>query len=79
MVMLNKDFARWVGISFILATPIAWFVMHKWLENFAYKTKLDWWFFAFAGIIALLIALFTVSWKSWFAASRNPAEVIREE
>jgi putative ABC transport system permease protein len=79
MIMLNKDFAKWVGISFLLATPIAWFVMHKWLENFAYKTKLDWWFFALAGLIALGIALLTVSWKSWFAASRNPAEVIREE
>ncbi|MEI7492696.1 MAG: FtsX-like permease family protein [Bacteroidota bacterium] len=79
MVMLNKGFAIWVGVSFLLATPIAWFVMHKWLENFAYKTKLDWWFFVLAGLIALGIALLTVSWKSWFAASRNPAEVIREE
>ena len=79
IIMLNKDFARWVGISFLLATPISWFVMHTWLENFAYKTKLDWWFFAFAGLIAMGIALLTVSWKSWLAANRNPAEVIREE
>ena len=79
MVMLNKDFAIWVGVSFLLATPIAWFVMHKWLENFAYKTSLGWWYFALSGIIAMGIALLTVSWKSWVAARRNPAEVIREE
>ena len=79
MVMLNRDFAIWVGISFLFATPIAWFVMHKWLENFAYKTSLGWWYFALSGIIAMGIALLTVSWKSWVAARRNPAEVIREE
>jgi len=79
MVMLNKDFAKWVGIAFFIALPLAWIAMHKWLENFAYKTVLNWWFFAFAGFIALGIALLTVSWKSWIAASRNPAEVIREE
>jgi len=79
MVLLNKDFVKWVGISFFLAIPIAWLVLYKWLENFAYKTKLDWWFFTLGGIIALVIALLTVSWKSWFAARRNPAEVIREE
>jgi len=79
MVMLNKDFVKWVVISFLIATPIAWFVLHKWLENFAYKTELDWKYFAFAGCIALGVALLTVSWKSWLAAKRNPAEVIREE
>ena len=79
IVMLNRDFAIWVGISFILAVPLAWVVLYKWLENFAYKTGLNWWFFAIAGLIAMGIALVTVSWKSWLAAARNPAEVIREE
>jgi putative ABC transport system permease protein len=79
MIMLNKDFLTWVGIAFILACPIAWFVMHKWLQIFAYKTELSWWIFGLAGIIALAIALLTVSWQSWRAATRNPVEALRYE
>jgi putative ABC transport system permease protein len=79
LVMLNKDFVKWVIIAFVIAAPIAWFILHKWLENFAYRTRLDWWFFLLAGLISLGIALFTMSWKSWLAARRNPAEIIREE
>ena len=55
--MLNKDFIKWVTIAFVIALPIAWFAMHSWLENFAYKTELSWWIFALGGIIALGIAL----------------------
>ncbi|WP_027585772.1 ABC transporter permease [Prolixibacter bellariivorans] len=79
MAMLNKDFVKWVGIAFVIATPIAWFAMNKWLENFAYKTSLSWWIFALAGILALGIALLTVSWQSWKAATRNPVEALRYE
>ena len=79
LVLLNKDFVKWVAIAFIIATPLAWYAMHKWLENFAYKTNLSWWIFALAGIFALGIALLTVSWQSWKAASRNPVEALRYE
>ncbi len=79
MAMLNKDFVKWVVISFLIATPIAWYAMHKWLENFAYKTELSWWIFALAGLLALGIALLTVSWQSWRAATRNPVEALRYE
>ncbi|GET24640.1 ABC transporter permease [Prolixibacter sp. NT017] len=79
MTMLNKDFIKWVGIAFAIATPIAWLAMNKWLENFAYKTTLSWWIFALAGILALGIALLTVSWQSWKAATRNPVEALRYE
>ena len=79
MAMLNKDLVKWVGIAFVIATPIAWFAMNKWLENFAYKTSLSWWIFALAGILALGIALLTVSWQSWKAATRNPVEALRYE
>ncbi|HEX2936367.1 MAG TPA: FtsX-like permease family protein, partial [Bacteroidales bacterium] len=79
VAMLNKDFLRWVFISFLFACPVAWYAMHKWLENFAYKTELSWWVFAAAGIIAMVIALLTVSWQSWKAASRNPVESLRYE
>ncbi len=79
LTLLNKDFAKWVAIAFVIATPIAYYVMHKWLENFAYKTELSWWIFALAGLLALGIALLTVSWQSWRAATRNPVEALRYE
>jgi putative ABC transport system permease protein len=79
LTMLNKDFIKWVAIAFVVATPIAYYAMHKWLENFAYKTKLSWWIFALAGLVALGIALLTVSWQSWRAATRNPVEAMRYE
>jgi putative ABC transport system permease protein len=79
LTMLNKDFVKWVAIAFVIATPIASFVMHKWLENFAYKTNLSWWIIALAGLLALGIALITVSWQSWKAATRNPVEALRYE
>jgi putative ABC transport system permease protein len=79
MVMINRDFVKWIAIAFVIATPLAWFVLHKWLENFAYKTELSWWIFALAGVLALAIALITVSWQSWKAATRNPVEALRYE
>jgi putative ABC transport system permease protein len=79
LTMLNKSFVRWIAIAFIIATPISWIAMHKWLENFAYKTELSWWIFTLAGLLALGIALLTVSWISWRAATRNPVEALRYE
>ncbi|AHW61751.1 hypothetical protein FH5T_07540 [Draconibacterium orientale] len=79
LFLLNKDFVLWVIAAVVIATPIAWYAMHKWLENFAYKTTLSWWIFALAGILALGIALLTVSWQSWRAATRNPVEALRYE
>ncbi|MCT4591016.1 MAG: ABC transporter permease [Carboxylicivirga sp.] len=79
LAMLNKDFIKWVAIAFVIACPIAWYAMDKWLENFAYKTNLSWWIFALAGMVALGIALLTVSWQSWRAARQNPVEALRYE
>jgi putative ABC transport system permease protein len=79
MALLNKDFVKWVAIAFGFATPVAHYAMNKWLENFAYKTSLSWWIFALAGVLALGIALITVSWQSWRAATRNPVEALRYE
>ena len=79
LAMLNKDFVKWVAIAFVIACPIAYYAMNKWLENFAYKTTLSWWVFALAGLLALGIALLTVSWQSWRAATRNPVEALRYE
>ncbi len=79
LTLLNKSFVKWIIIAFVIATPIAYYAMNRWLENFAYKTALSWWIFALAGLAALVVALLTVSWQSWRAASRNPVEALRYE
>jgi len=79
LTMLNKDFIKWIALAFVIACPIAWFAMHKWLQNFAYKTELNWWVFAAAGAVALAVAVLTVSVQSYRAATRNPVEALRYE
>jgi putative ABC transport system permease protein len=79
LTLLNQDFMKWIAIAFILACPIAWYVMHKWLQNFANKTELSWWIFVASGGIAVTIAMLTVSWQSWRAATRNPVKSLRYE
>ena len=79
LTLLNKDFVKWVGLAFFIAVPISWYAMNKWLEGFAYKTTLSWWIFVLAGVSALAIALFTVSWQSFRAAVVNPIESLRDE
>ncbi len=79
MLMLNKDFIKWVLIAFVIACPIAYYAMSVWLENFAYKTNLSWWVFALAGVFTLIIAALTVSWQSYRAATQNPVESLRDE
>ncbi len=79
LIMLNKDYVRWVIIAFIMAVPIGYFAMNRWLGSFAYKTNLSWWIFLLSGGIALSIALLTISWQSWRAATRNPVEALRYE
>ncbi len=79
LAMLNRDFVVWVAVSFVIAMPVGWYFMDKWLEGFAYKTTLSWWIFALAGVLALGIALLTVSFQSYKAAVRNPVESLRYE
>ncbi len=79
MIMLNKDFIKWVLIAFAIACPMAYYAMSKWLESFAYKTALSWWVFAIAGAFTLIIALLTVSWQTYRAATQNPVESLRDE
>lgn len=79
VTMLNRDIVRWVIAAFVVAIPLSYYSMNKWLESFAYKTTLSWWVFALAGTLAFLIALLTVSWQSWRAATRNPVEALRYE
>ena len=79
VMMLNASFVKWVAIAFIIATPLAWIIMNKWLDNFAYKTTLSWWIFALGGGLALGISIITLLWQSWRAATRNPVEALRYE
>jgi putative ABC transport system permease protein len=79
LVMLNSNFTKWVMVACFLGCPLAWYAMSKWLQSFSYRTELSWWIFAVAGGIAMFIAILTVSWQSWRAATRNPVEALRYE
>jgi ABC-type antimicrobial peptide transport system permease subunit len=77
--LLSGEYIMCVIISIIIACPVVWLVMNKWLQNFAYRINISWWVFAIAGVLALLIALLTVSFQSFKAANRNPVEALRYE
>lgn len=77
--LLSKDFLKLVLISIVLAVPVSWYFMSKWLEDFAYRITISWWTFALAGIIALTIALLTVSYQAVKAAIKNPVNSLRSE
>lgn len=79
MKMLNLSLVKWMAISFVIATPIAYYGMNRWLESFAYKTELSWVPFVLSGIISIAIVLVTVSWMTYRAASRNPIKSLRYE
>ncbi len=79
LVFLNRNMMAWVALAGLIAIPIVFYLMNRWLQNFAYRTELSWWIFALTGLLALGIALLTVSWQSWRAATRNPVESLRYE
>ena len=77
--MLSKDFVKLVLISVVIACPVAWWVMTKWLQDFAYRVQMSWWLFAMAIVISLLIAIVTVSVQAIKAAMANPVKSLRSE
>ena len=77
--LLSKDFLKLVFIALIIATPIAWFGMNRWLQDFAFAISLSWWMFILAGVIAIAIAFATVSYQSIKAAMANPIQALRDE
>ncbi|HYJ38526.1 MAG TPA: ABC transporter permease [Chitinophagaceae bacterium] len=77
--LLSKDFMKLVLISLVIASPVAWYFMHRWLDDFAYRVEIKWWIFLLAGFAALLIALITVSFQSIRAALANPVKSLRTE
>jgi putative ABC transport system permease protein len=79
VTMIAKDFLRLVFIASVLAFPIAWWAMHKWLQDFAYRVNISWWVFVIAGVTAVAIALITVSFQAIRAAIANPVKSLRTE
>lgn len=77
--LLSKEFILMVLFAMLVAFPVAWFVMNKWLENFAYKVNIGWWVFLLAGIIALVVAVITISFQAIKAAIANPVNSLRTE
>jgi len=77
--LLSKDFLRLVLISFVIATPVAWFAMNRWLQDFAYRIDLSWWVFVMAGLAALAISIATISFQAIKAAIANPVKSLRTE
>ncbi len=77
--LLSADFLKLVLIAFVIATPLAWFAMNKWLQDFAYRTHISWWMFALAAIASLLIAFATISFQAIKAAIANPVKSLRTE
>ena len=77
--LLSKDFLKLVVIAIVIASPLAWWAMHNWLQDFAYKIDVEWWVFVLAGALAIGIALVTVSLQSIRAALMNPVKSLRSE
>jgi len=79
VALLTKDFIKLVFIAIVIATPLAWLVMQKWLQGFAYRDNIHWWFFAVTALGAIIIAFVTISFQSIKAAMANPVDSLRSE
>jgi putative ABC transport system permease protein len=79
VLILEFDLLKWIFISFIIAFPVAYIAMQKWLGNFAYRVSTSWWIFLCAGLITVVIASLTISIRMWNTARSNPADTLRYE
>ena len=77
--LLSREFLKLVLIAFIIASPIAWYLMNRWLEDFAYRIDISWWIFAVAAVLAVMITIITVSFQAIKAALANPVHSLRSE
>lgn len=77
--MLNVSFLRWIALALIIAIPLVYFIMQRWLQDFAHRTSLDWWIFALAGVFVLVLSVLSVSWMTWRAATANPVDSLKRE
>jgi putative ABC transport system permease protein len=79
ILLFNLEFIRRILVSFVISCPVVLYFMQKWLEDFAYRTKISWWMFALAGIIPLGTSVILVCWLTWYSSTRNPADCLRHE
>jgi putative ABC transport system permease protein len=79
VTLISKDFLKLVSIAALIAFPLSWWIMNKWLDDFAYRIHIGWWIFVVAGCVVLLIALITVSFQAIKAALANPVKSLRTE
>ena len=77
--MLSKDFLKYVLIAALIALPLSWFCVHKWLQDYAYRIDISWWIFFSGVLIAMLIAFATISFQALKAAKANPVDSLRRE
>ena len=77
--LLSFDFLKLIGISFLIAAPVAWWAMSKWLQTYTYRISIEWWVFALAAVLSVLIAIITVSYQAIKAAIANPVKSLRSE
>jgi ABC-type antimicrobial peptide transport system permease subunit len=77
--LFSKEFIILITIAFLIATPLAWYFMNKWLQDYAYRINISWWLFAAGGLAAIIIALATISFQAIKAASANPVKSLRTE
>ncbi|MGC4038614.1 MAG: hypothetical protein QM764_21805 [Chitinophagaceae bacterium] len=79
VLLLTKDFMQLVLLAFLIAAPIAGYIMHQWLQDFAYRTPISWWIFALAGLLSLTIALLVIGYQTLRSAITSPAKSLRTE
>ncbi|MDB5133495.1 MAG: FtsX-like permease family protein [Mucilaginibacter sp.] len=78
-MMLSKDFLSLIVISLVIASPVAWYLMNKWLQDYVYRIHIQWWVFVLAGLTAILMAFITISYQAIKAALTNPVKSLRSE
>jgi len=79
VALLSKDFLLLVGIATLVAFPLAWWLMYRWLQDFSYRISIEWWVFAVAGLLAVTIALLTIIFQALKAGLMNPVKSLRTE
>ena len=79
ILLLSKDFIKLVLLAIIIASPVAWYIMHLWLQDFAYRINISWWIFVSAGLLSLIIALLVIGFQTVRSAIANPANSLRTE
>lgn len=79
LILLNKEILKWVLLAYLVACPAAWFIMRRWMQDFAFQTSISWWIFILAGLAAIFISVFTITFQTYRVARQNPVNALRYE